>query len=315
MFRSRGENLRSIYILLFLNVAFFLLQYQDAATFARLFAFDRGAVMHGELWRLFTYQFMHAGRVGLINIPPVVTLFLNLVLLTLMGMSVEEDWGTSHFLRFYLIATLTTAGAAAALGVPLLGSYFINFTLLFVYASINRQQTFYLSMILPIRVTWLAMLALAALTIGAISGGKANLAALIGSASAYLYYLSQRVSAPVAAKSGGRQADGTAPGAADGSPKAATPQMIAATKNLTRVVAWKKALAASSSGEIDRLIALSEREIVRGVNICPPVDFKPEHSDRYCVRCDGFAECSARYLRLNRPTPPPPPATPAQNPV
>src|ERR1700737_2602804 len=108
MFRSRGENLRSIYILLFLNVAFFLLQYQDAATFARLFAFDRGAGMHGELWRLFTYQFMHAGRGGLINIPPVVTLFLNLVLLTLMGMSVEEDWGTSHFLRFYLIATLAT---------------------------------------------------------------------------------------------------------------------------------------------------------------------------------------------------------------
>ena len=30
MFRSRGENLRSTYILLFLNVAFFMLQYQDA---------------------------------------------------------------------------------------------------------------------------------------------------------------------------------------------------------------------------------------------------------------------------------------------
>jgi len=41
------------------------------------------------------------------------------------------------------------------------------------------------------------------------------------------------------------------------------------------------------------------------VNICPPVDYKPEDSDRYCVRCEGFAECTARHLRLNRPVPVP----------
>ena len=46
---------------------------------------------------------------------------------------------------------------------------------------------------------------------------------------------------------------------------------------------------------------LLRTEIVRGVNICPPVDYKPEHSDRYCVRCEGFAECTARNMRLNRP--------------
>ena len=57
MFRSRGENLRSTYILLFLNVAFFLLQYQDSQKFSRLFGFDRDAVAAGQVWRLFTYQF------------------------------------------------------------------------------------------------------------------------------------------------------------------------------------------------------------------------------------------------------------------
>lgn len=307
MFRSRGENLRSIYILLFLNVSFFLLQYQDTQVFARLFAFDRHAVMNGELWRLFTYQFIHAGRVGLFTIPPVVTLFLNLVLLTLMGMSVEEEWGTSHFLRLYFISTLTTAAAAAWLDVPLLGSFFINFTLLFIYASINREQTFYLSMILPIRVTWLAWLALAALLVGVFSGGKANLAALIGSAAGYAYYLSQRVRAPIAAAAAPK---GFAPAAA---PEDAA--VMTATRNLTRVTAMKKALSTGSATDIDRLIGLSEREIVRGVNICPPVDFKPEHSDRYCIRCEGFAECSARHLRIHRPAPEPPAVAPAENAV
>src|SRR5689334_9998266 len=124
MFRTRGENLRSIYILLFLNIAFFLLQHQDGQKFAQLFAFNGSAVANGDVWRLFTYQFVQAGKVGLLSIPPVVTLLLNLVLLTMMGTAVAEEWGTFHFLSFYCISTLTTAAVAAYFGITLLGSFF-----------------------------------------------------------------------------------------------------------------------------------------------------------------------------------------------
>jgi membrane associated rhomboid family serine protease len=289
MFRSKGENLRAIYILLFLNIAFFLLQHQDPQKFASLFAFDWHLFARGEIWRAFTYQFVQTGHVGLISIPPVLTLFLNLILLTLMGMSVEEEWGTFHFLNFYLISTLVTAAVAAYLATPLLGSFFINFTLLFVYASLNREQTFYLSMFIPIRVTLLAWLALAALVAGAFFGGRANLAALVGAAAGFAYYLSQRIRAVTVMP----------PGYAPASDQEAS--IATATRNLARVVAVKKALSTGSESDIDRLTAISERDIVRGVNICPPVDYKPENSDRYCVRCEGFAECTARHLRLNRP--------------
>ena len=288
MFRSRGENLRATYALLFLNIAFFLLQYQDGDKFARLFAFEKQAVMKGQLWRFFTYQFVQAGSVGLIPIPAVVTLFLNLVLLTLMGMAVEEDWGTSHFLRLYLISTLTTAVVAAYLDTPLLGSFFINFTLLFTYASLYRDQVFYL-LILPVRVTLLAWLAVIALAAGVFFGSKANLAALAGSAAGYAYFVSQRT------RSG-------APAAASNpSPSPDEARVEAGAKNLMRTTAMKKALSTGSISEIDRLIEMSQREQVGGVNICPPADFKPEHPDRYCIRCEGFAECSARHLTINRP--------------
>ena len=113
MFRSRGENHRSTYILLFLNVAFFLLQYQDGEKFVRLFGFERSAVAAGQLWRLFTYQFMQAGRIGIWNIPPAFVLFLNLILLTLMGTSIEEEWGTAHFVRFYLLSSVEHTGSGA----------------------------------------------------------------------------------------------------------------------------------------------------------------------------------------------------------
>jgi len=289
MFRSRGENLRSTYILLFLNVAFFMLQYQDGPKFTRLFGFDRNGVAAGEIWRLFTYQFAQAGHVGLFTIPPVLTLFLNLVLLSLMGFAVEEAWGTGNFLRFYGISTLATALVAAWFNTPLLGSFFINFTLLFVYAALNRDQTFYLSTILPIRVTFLAWMALAALLTGVFFGSKANLAALAGAAAGFAYYMSQRVRVLAVA------------GAESPQFESADAAVVAATRNMTRVAAMKKALTTGSHSDIDRLIALAEREKVAGVNICEPPDFKPDHSDRYCIRCEGFAECTARHLRLNRP--------------
>ena len=292
MFRTRGENHRSTYILLFMNVAFFLLQYQDGEKFVRLFGFERSAVAAGEVWRLFTYQFMQAGRIGIWNIPPVLVLFLNLILLTLMGSSIEEEWGTAHFVRFYLLANLVTVAVAAYLGTPIIGSYFINFTLLFAYASHFRNQVFYL-LVIPIRVTFLAWLAALALVLGIFLGNRANIAALVGAGVGYAYYLSQRVRVQVAAPSGFA--------AAPVDPE----EMIirTATRNIARVVAMKKALTSASESEIDRLIEASERDIVSGVNICPPADFKPESPDRYCVRCEGFAECSARHLRLNRPMP------------
>jgi membrane associated rhomboid family serine protease len=288
MFRNRGENLRAIYVLLFLNIAFFLLQFQDPTKFAKLFQFDWHRFAAGDIWRAFTYQFMQAGHVGLITIPPVVTLFLNLILLSLMGMAVEEEWGTFHFLTFYFISTLTTAAAAAWLGTPLLGSFFINFTLLFVYATLNRDQRFYL-LIIPIRVTFLAWLALAALVVGVFFGGQSNLAVLIGAAAGYAYYLSQRVGVVLVKPKGYKP------------PEDENANVNLMTRNLARVSAMKKALSTGSQSDIDRLISAAEREIVRGVNICAPVDFKPENPDRYCVRCEGFAECTARNLRLNRP--------------
>src|SRR3954452_14872894 len=117
-----------------------------------------------------------------------------------MGFAVEEEWGTGNFLRFYLISTLATALVAAWFSTPLMGSFFINFTLLFVYAALNRDQTFYLSTVLPIRVTFLAWLALAALLTGVFFGSRPHIAALIGAAAGFAYYLTQRAPAVPAPK-------------------------------------------------------------------------------------------------------------------
>ena len=296
MFPKRGENLHSIYILLFLTVAFFLLEYQDPQRYAALFSFDRGAVASGQAWRLFTYQFTQAGQ-GWFFIPKPLVLFFTMLVLYIMGLAVEEEWGTRNFLMFFAISAIGSATTAAWYGIPLLGSYFVNFSLLFVYASIVPEQTFYLFAVIPIRVRWLAYIAAALLAFGVLFGGPANTAAFVGAALSYGYYFLHRVprvvevEVPVETKSG--------------------PDAMA-MRNATRFAAMKQVLAHGTAADLDRLIAQADRDVVRGVNICPPADYKPDNNDGYCIRCEGFAECSARHMRVNRSKTiaEPPPAAP-----
>lgn len=288
MFRSRGENLRSVHILLFLNVAFFLLETQDPEKYARVFAFEWGAVRSGEVWRLVTYQFVQSGG----GFMPALSLFFTLLLLYIMGSALEEEWGTFHFLALFGASTLGAAAMAAFLGIPLLGTYFVFFTLLFVYASVFPQQTFYLFMMIPVRVRLLAAISLAVLVYGVFTGGMANLAALAGAVAGYGYYLGQRARVRFVVAEAAPQTD-------EGGERVDS----VAIHNAARSAAVKQALAGASDAEIDRLIAQLDRETVAGVNICPPADYKPDDVDGYCIRCEGFAECSARALRINRPRP------------
>jgi len=297
MFRSRSENLRSVFVLLFLNVAFFLLEHQDAEKYSRLFSFRWDAVKAGEWWRVATWQFTQAGDGWM----EALALFITLLLLYMMGSALEEEWGTFHFMMLFVLSTAVSAGVAAWLGIPLFGTYFIYFTLLFVYASAFPQQRFYLFGAIPVPVRLLAGFALAILVYGVVQGGGPNIAAFAGAAAAYIYYLSHRIRVRFITVEEEQQQQSDIP-----------PVRIDTTAihNAARYAAIKQALARQSAAEVDRQIAQSEREIVPGVNICPPADYKPEHSDGYCIRCEGFAECSARYLTMNRP-----PAVPAAPPL
>lgn len=291
MLRTRGENLRSIHVLLFLNVAFYLLEHQDARRYEALFSFDWKAVLGGDIWRVFTWQFTQGGQ-GWFAFPKPIVLFFTLFLLYIMGSAIEEAWGTFRFLMLFAISTLASAGAAAFLGVPLLGSYFVNFTLLFIYAAMFPFQTFYLFGTMPVRIRWIAWVAAVVLVAGVFAGGAANTAALAGAIAAYIYFVAMRIPvAPPVQPAPVEEEDSVDSNA---------------IRNAARFVAVKKALAAGSATDIDRLSTQFERDIIRGVNICGPADYKPDGQDGYCIRCDGFSECAVRYLMANRPAAEPP---------
>jgi membrane associated rhomboid family serine protease len=289
MLPRRGENHHSIYVLLFLTIAFFLMQRLDPMRFMTTFALDRGAVLSGQWWRLLTYQFMYNGNGAMGTF----WFLFALQFLWITGSTLEEEWGTFHFVVSFLLTCLGGAAVGMFIGLPLLGSFFTFYTILFCYATVHPHERFMLFFIIPVPARILAILAAVMLAIGVVTRQYDSVAALAGVILGYGYFL-VHLRLPARANRMARVIARAQETAADQS-------MRVAQKNRLRFTAMKVALASGRSNEIDRLIVESDRDMTPGVNICPPADYKPETQDGYCLRCDGFAECSARYLRANRP--------------
>ncbi len=287
MIRTSKENLHSIYVVLFLYIAFFFLQMQDAQRYWAIFSFDRSAVLSGEVWRLFTFQFVQGSFLG----SPALSLFFTLLIGYIMGSAVEEEWGTVDFITLLLLSNLGSVAVAFALNLTVLGSFAISYSLLFVFATIYPDQVFYIFFVLPMKVRWLGYIAAGLLLFGAAMRSPDSLAALGGALLSYGWFLWRfrpGIRIPQARKSFVPPAPVVTPAAES-----------AASRNLERFAAMKEALASGSPTKVEELAESIRPEIVPGVNICPPADYKPEHQDGYCVRCEGFAECSVRYLGIH----------------
>jgi membrane associated rhomboid family serine protease len=279
------ENLRSIYVFLFLTVAFYMLQLQDPQRYVSFFAFDSGRILSGEVWRLVTFQFIGGGTLWL---------FFQLLILYLMGGVVEEELGTARFLMLFGISTLGSAAVGFITGAPFIGSFFASYTLLFVFATITPETVFYIFFVLPVKVKWLAWIDLGILAFAVFGNPASGMAAAAGAAAGYGYFLLLRRGIP-------RRFRTRNPVLRQVSVEERDVPLAAA--NRTRLDLVREALASPSPETMSRVEDSLRNDIVAGVNICPPVDFKPEHDDGYCIRCEGFAECSLRYLKLRAGAP------------
>ena len=277
------ENLHSIYILLFLSVVFYFLQTQDVKKYAELFAFDRDAVMAGQIWRLFTYQFVQTSALSL---------FFELLILYIMGSVLEEIWGTWDFLAFYAASLAGSVAVGFIFNFPLLGSFFLLYSLLFVYAYLFPDQTFYIFFVLPVKVKWIAWLSAGFLVFGILKRDPSSLAALGGVLLSGAYF--------VLSKRPGGLLPRQVPSAFRPAPEPTATEQSVADQNLEVFGKVRGVLASGKEADRIAMIDSLEKRVVPGVNVCPPADYKPEHDDRYCVRCEGFAECTIRFISLQQ---------------
>ncbi|NDG84130.1 MAG: rhomboid family intramembrane serine protease [Proteobacteria bacterium] len=116
------------------------------------FALVPNAVLHGHVWQILTYSFLHAD---------VMHLLLNLLVLAFVGTDVESVWGRRKMLLYYFYCT-TMAGLfylmvqflvsnPLYLSLPMMGASGGIYGLLLAYGILFPERELLLMMLFPLR--------------------------------------------------------------------------------------------------------------------------------------------------------------------
>jgi len=181
--------------LLISNVAIFVATFllaRDEDLLARIFgwlALSPGGVIHRfAIWQLGTYLFLHGG---------IWHLLVNMFTLWMFGITLEKDWGTRRFLRYYFLCGVG-AGLCDVLvnamlgrwGTSTIGASGAIYGLLLAFGVLYPDVTILFAFLFPIKAKYFVMIyggieLLAAL--GTQNSGVSNIAHLGGMAFGFAY--------------------------------------------------------------------------------------------------------------------------------
>ncbi len=274
-----------------MNFLFFLMIQMNPEQAFRVFAFQPDLALSMP-WTFVTYQFLNTGALGL---------FFGTLMLYVLGMALESEWGTAEFTVFWLVATLGGSGAALLTGGLLTSGWQITgVSMLFAYAYLFPDMQFLVFFVVPVKVKWLAWLGAALLLwqlLGSALSGRAaaGFANVCGASAGFLFFWLRhhgvrkarqaKQEAVIALKSAGALRE-------DAILERRNRELFPRVEELRRSV--------QAGGELPpkqrEFEASLTKLVVPGVNICKPVDFKGD-KDGICVKCEGFAQCSLRYVK------------------
>jgi membrane associated rhomboid family serine protease len=150
-------------------------------------------VMHGAIWQLVTYLFLHSPD-GLGHI------VFNMLTLWMFGAPVEETWGTRRFLQYYFICGIG-AGVCVVVANELFGNVYqptigasgAIYGLLLAFGMMFPNQTVLMSFLFPIKAKYMVMIfgAIAFLSSFQTGSTVSNLAHLGGMIFGFAYMKTQ----------------------------------------------------------------------------------------------------------------------------
>lgn len=139
--------------LLIVNGVIFLLQRFLLDRYIGVLGLVPSRVLHGWLWQLLTYMFLHA---NLLHI------FFNLIFIWMLGSELERYWGSRFFLKYYLV-TGVGAGVINVLvqpysHIPTIGASGAIFGLIIGFALAFPERELLLYFIIRIKAKHFAVL-------------------------------------------------------------------------------------------------------------------------------------------------------------
>ena len=268
---------------------FFFLYVTDPKKVAGLFGFWPQQELT-QPWGFVTFQFLHSGPMSL---------FFGAFALYILGSALEAEWGTTEYTVFWLVATLGGSLSAWALGTPLVSDPFVvPISMLFAYAFLFPDTQFFVFFVIPLKVKWIAFFSAGVLGLAFFRdlftfGAGPAFVRVLGAGAGFLYFWVRhhgRFKARKAAREAVVAVKTAAVVRQDGALEKRNRELFPRVEALR---ATERTGVAPPGGE--GLRGELTRLVVPGVNICKPVDFKGDR-DAVCLKCEGFAECSLRYL-------------------
>jgi len=130
--------------------------------------FDPNRILSGQVWRLVTWIFLPLNN-------NIFFLAITLYFYFMIGSTLEREWGAGKFTIFYVFGILLNIIYGFAmwltLGIPVsIVPTYLNFSMLFAFATLFPDFTIRLFFIIPLKIKWLALFNAAFFIFGVVSG-------------------------------------------------------------------------------------------------------------------------------------------------
>ena len=109
------------------------------------------AILHGEVWRLFTFLLIPQSH-------NILFLIFELSILVMCADGLEAEWGTFRLTVYYFTGALANILMACIVPEIQLGSYFIYLSLFLGFATLYPDYEILLFLIIPVKMKYLALL-------------------------------------------------------------------------------------------------------------------------------------------------------------
>ena len=263
--RYKGIANLMLYVSIASAIVYVLSMMDQSYTLYGFLCFDRTAILHGQIWRLFTYPLTYGVGSGLIM------MLISLFCYYSLGRAIENTWGTFRFNLFYFSGMLLMDIFCLIFGGHA-DAYHLNLTLFLAYATLYPNAQFLLMFIIPVKAWIFALLDLVLvvydIVLSAYGPFPLNLFPLVAIANYLLFF--------------GKDVINIIPDSWQA--------------NFSRIFRKKKKYAKDSgpipfpsAGSYEATVATAKAPYTHRCTICGRTDVSdPNLEFRYCSRCNGY---------------------------
>ncbi len=263
--RDKGIPNLMLYISLGTAVVYFMSMFANNYVLYQLLYFDRNAILHGQIWRLFTYV------LTTMNSNPIFTI-ITLLCYYSLGRAMENQWGTLRFNLFYFSGVIMMDIYSLIFNCRADVGY-LNLSLFLSYATMYPDASFLLFFIIPVKAWIFAIFDLATVLYGLIAYRfPYNLFPVIALANYFLFFGKDVLNVvPISWQANARRLFRSGGSNHRSKPKKA------------------KVIPFPNAGSYEATTAAPQAPYTHRCTVCGRTDVtNPELEFRYCSKCNGY---------------------------